>query len=117
MRRALPALNRELTAMLPPVDKVLPLEMAIAIDTGLCAVGRIGSAKWSDYTAVGFPVRQAGLLERRARLAGKDILVTDSVVGAVTGFDFREVTLDFPQLRGGGPKVAYELLAAPDKTP
>jgi adenylate cyclase len=111
MRRALPTLNRELAELLGAGDGVLPLEMAVAIDTGLCAVGQIGSALWSDYTAVGFPVRRAGLLEQRARLAGKNILVTDSVVDAVAGFAFSEVRLDFPRLRGGGPEMGYELLA------
>jgi class 3 adenylate cyclase len=94
MQQEMPELNRELEQLWPELRarsnqntsavssrNLLPLEMKIAINSGMLIVGNIGSEKRKKYGAVGSPINLTFRLEKLA--SGGDILISPEVYDRV----------------------------------
>jgi adenylate cyclase len=101
----LAALDKEWAAQGRPMIRV-----GIGVNTGMAAVGNMGSDRLFDYTAIGDNVNLASRLEGLNKYYGTDILLSEGTVQELDGnFILRE--LDLVRVKGKmQPLMIYELL-------
>ncbi|HMN71702.1 MAG TPA: adenylate/guanylate cyclase domain-containing protein [Rhodoblastus sp.] len=63
----------------------------IGLNTGVCAVGNVGSVKRFDYSAIGDPVNVAARLEGLTKLYGVDILASEETQAQAPDLAWLEV--------------------------
>jgi len=105
MTATLAALGREWAAQSRPMIRV-----GIGINTGVAAVGNMGSDRLFDYTAIGDNVNLASRLEGLNKYYGTDILISEGTARGLNGdFILREV--DLVRVKGKmHPLTIFELL-------
>ncbi len=105
MAAALKRLDQEWEANGKP-----PLRVGMGLNTGVAAVGNMGSDRLFDYTAIGDNVNLASRLEGLNKYYGTEILISALTARAVgNGFILQEV--DLVQVKGKKqPLAVYELL-------
>lgn len=105
MTAALKRLDREWEAGGRP-----PLRVGVGLNTGVAAVGNMGSDRLFDYTAIGDNVNLASRLEGLNKYYGTDILISAPTAQALNDqFILQEV--DLVQVKGKKkPLAIYELL-------
>ncbi|MBW1992609.1 MAG: adenylate/guanylate cyclase domain-containing protein, partial [Deltaproteobacteria bacterium] len=86
------------------------LSLGVGLNTGVVAVGNMGSDRLFDYTAVGDNVNLASRLEGLNKFYGTEILISESCARALgEGFILQEV--DLVQVKGKKqPLAVFELL-------
>jgi adenylate cyclase len=112
MDATLQALNQEWAAQGRP-----PLMIGVGINTGLVAVGNMGSDRLFDYTAIGNDVNLASRLEGLNKYYGTHILISQTTAEAL-GNDF--ILKDVDQVKVKGKTEAtriYELLGEGEPDP
>jgi adenylate cyclase len=105
MTATLTRLDREWEALGRP-----PLRVGVGLNTGVAAVGNMGSDRLFDYTAIGDNVNQASRLEGLNKYYDTSILISAHTAQALKGaFILQEV--DLVQVKGKKqPLAIYELL-------
>jgi adenylate cyclase len=105
MTGTLAALGKEWAAQGRP-----QIRIGIGINTGMAAVGNMGSDRLFDYTAIGDNVNLASRLEGLNKYYGTDILISEGTARGLNGdFILREV--DLVRVKGKmQPLTIYELL-------
>ncbi len=79
MRRALAKLNAEFIQ-----EKLEPLKMGMALNSGPLIAGTIGSEERMEYTVIGDTVNTASRIEGLTKVFGTDLLISESVQRAVS---------------------------------
>jgi adenylate cyclase len=112
MVASLAALNQEWIAQERP-----PLKIGVGVNTGLVAVGNMGSDRLFDYTAVGDNVNLASRLEGLNKYYGTQILVSQTTAEALgQGFILRD--MDLVKVKGKAQAARiYELLGEGEPDP
>jgi len=105
MTGTLAALGKEWAAQGRPQIRV-----GISINTGMAAVGNMGSDRLFDYTAIGDNVNLASRLEGLNKYYGTDILISEGTARSLNG-DFLLREVDLVRVKGKmQPLTIYELL-------
>jgi adenylate cyclase len=105
MDARLEALNRDWAALGRP-----QLKIGVGINTGMVAVGNMGSDRLFDYTAIGNDVNLASRLEGLNKYYGTQILVSQTTAEAL-GNDFILQDVDLVKVKGKTEATRiYELL-------
>lgn len=107
MCEALKVLNEERVKKLG--DDVKKLQAGIGINTGLCAVGNMGSRQRFAYSALGDAVNLASRLEGQTKTYGVEVLISETTAEDVG--DMALLCLDKLQVKGRSePVEIYTLL-------
>jgi adenylate cyclase len=72
------ALNDRLDLSLPDGGALPPVRIGVGVNSGRCAVGRIGSATRRDYTVLGDAVNVAARLVGMTKAYGLDLLIGEA---------------------------------------
>lgn len=80
-------------------EEVRPIDIGIAVNTGTCFVGNMGSDTRFDYTAVGDTVNVASRLEGQTKSYGVRILVGEATAKAIED-KFAVIELDLVRVKG-----------------
>lgn len=80
-------------------EEVRPIDIGIAVNTGTCFVGNMGSDTRFDYTAVGDTVNVASRLEGQTKSYGVRILVGEVTAKAIED-EFAVIELDLIRVKG-----------------
>lgn len=99
MMRAVEKYNRQRRGAAKPGQQVHPIRIGIAVNTGPCFVGNMGSDTRFDYTALGDTVNLASRLEGQSKTYGVPIIVGSTTAEAVKG-DFALIELDLIRVKG-----------------
>ena len=82
MLAAITSLNAEIAA---EEGNSPTLAVGVGINTGVCVVGNMGSARRFDYTALGDAVNYASRLEGASKICGVPLLLGAATAGALAG--------------------------------
>ena len=90
------------------------VQIGVGLNTGIAAIGNMGSSFRFDYTAMGDPVNLASRLEGLNKVYGTELIVGPETQAATReSFCYRE--LDFVRVKGKTEPVRiYELLGTSD---
>jgi adenylate cyclase len=92
MRTELAKLNERWQAKAAAENKPFPLvRFGIGLNTGLCCVGNLGSARRFDYSAVGDDVNVASRLEGATKFFGVDIAANGTTRDEAQGLAWLEI--------------------------
>ncbi|MDJ0951535.1 MAG: adenylate/guanylate cyclase domain-containing protein [Alphaproteobacteria bacterium] len=95
-------------------SKYLPIDIGIGINSGVCAVGNMGSDQRFDYSVLGDDVNLASRLEGQTKAYGVHIIIGENTRAQAT--DFAALELDLIQVKGKTrPVRVYALLGDPDE--
>ena len=99
MRRAVQSLNESLKSEAASSGgRYVPLAIGIGINSGLCCVGNMGSARRLSYSVLGDPVNLASRLEGQSKTYHVDLVVSDTTCAGVR--DMAVLELDLIQVKG-----------------
>jgi adenylate cyclase len=78
------------------------LRAGIGLNSGLCAVGNMGSRRRFSYSALGDAVNLAARLEKQTRFYGVDIIIGEATLASARaqGAEFAVLELDHIQVQG-----------------
>ena len=101
MMRELEAFNqRREAAHVPGGPAFVRARFGIGLNTGLCAVGNLGSTQRFDYSAIGDPVNVASRLEGTTKFYGVPVIAAEETRAAAANFAWLE--LDRVKVKGRG---------------
>ncbi len=94
--------------------KFIPIRIGIGINSGVCAVGNMGSDQRFDYSVLGDDVNLASRLEGQTKAYGVDIIIGENTQARAQGCACLE--LDLVRVKGKArPVRIYALLGDPDQ--
>ncbi|MCU9839115.1 adenylate/guanylate cyclase domain-containing protein [Ruegeria sp. WL0004] len=99
MVRAVEEFNRNRMANQVGKEPVHPIHMGVAVNSGPCFVGNMGSNSRFDYTALGDTVNVASRLEGQTKHYGMSIIIGERTAQIVDG-EFALLELDLIRVKG-----------------
>jgi adenylate cyclase len=92
----------------------VPIKMGIGINTGLCAVGNMGSDLRFQYTVMGDTVNLASRLEGQTKSYGLSIIIGSTTAAAIAQ-DCALLEIDSIRVKGKTePEVIYTIVGGPE---
>ncbi|WP_263828740.1 CHASE2 domain-containing protein [Ruegeria aquimaris] len=99
MVRAVEEFNRNRMANQTGNEPVHPIHMGVAVNSGPCFVGNMGSKSRFDYTVLGDTVNVASRLEGQTKHYGMSIIIGEKTARIVEG-EFALLELDLIRVKG-----------------